>query len=285
MINIDYSEGIKITTKDLSKVFAQDQLPLLFKIKKVISKEIIWSIELNDNMWAAYPENEINDVVVYDAKGNFVYQYNWNVIEHGSVFYKSLWLYCKSLINKGIKPKGLVIGTHDGEFGEWVPLFRNFMSEMVLVEGSEKQFIDLRNNYEGKQEGVVVLNKLVTPDGADIEFFEGGRGYTNSVVKRVIEYWEKEEINTTIKKSISFDNLIFDYFTAYGKKMDWLHLDVEGLDAKLIMSVSSELLPPFIIFEDFNLLSEEKTKIYNYLKNIGYTLHSENGICSAIKPV
>jgi hypothetical protein len=284
MINIDYSDGIKITTKDLSKVFTQDQLPLLFKIKKVISKEIIWSTELNDNMWASYPENEINDVVVYDAKGNFIYQYRWDPIEHGSVFYKSLWLYCKSLINKGIKPKGLVIGTHDGEFGEWVPLFRNFMSEMVLVEGSEKQFSKLRDNYQGKQDNIVLLNKLVTPDGADVDFFEGGRGYTNSVVKRVIEYWEKEEICSTKKESISFNDLIFENFTTYNKKMDWLHLDVEGLDAKLIMSVNSTLLPPFIIFEDFNLLPEEKIEIYNYLKNIGYTLNSENGICSAIKP-
>ena len=285
MINIDYSNGIKITTKDLSSVFKKEQLPLLFEIKKTISKEIIWSVELNDNMWAAYPENEINDVIVKDSKGNFIYQYRWDVMEHGSIFYKSLWLYCKSLINKGIKPKGLVIGTHDGEFGEWVPLFRNFMSEMILVEGSEKQFNQLKTNYDGKQEGVTVLNKLITTDGSDVEFFEGGRGYTNSIVKRVIDHWETEEIHVTKKQSISFNNLIFEYFTAYNKKMDWLHLDVEGLDAKLIMSVDSSLLPPFIIFEDFNLLPEEKNTIYNYLKNTGYGLHSENGICSATKPI
>ena len=148
MINIDYSDGkIKITTEDLNKVFKSEQLPLKFEIKKTISKEILWHTNLSSFMWATYPENEINDVVVTDAQGNFVYQYYWDVLQHGSIFYKSLWLYCKSLINMGKKPKGLVIGTHDGEFGEWVPLIRHFMSDMLLIEGSSEQYNKLVKNY------------------------------------------------------------------------------------------------------------------------------------------
>jgi hypothetical protein len=282
MIKITYTDNIKIETGDLTGILRNEQLPINFQIKNAVSKKIIWQTNLNSFMWASFPSTEMNDVVVNDAQGNFIYQYRWDVIQHGSIFYKSLWLYCKSLINQGIKPKGLVIGTHDGEFGEWVPLVKNFMSDMVLVEGSEKQFNVLKNNYQGKQ-GVNLVNNLVTTDGADVEFFEGGAGYTNTVVKRVIEYWEKEEIHSTKRSSISINNLIFDHFSAYNKKLDWLHLDVEGLDAKLLLAIDSDKLPDFIIYEDFNLGDDEKNNLVSYLESNGYKIHSEGGIGMAKK--
>jgi hypothetical protein len=275
MIDIKYDKDIKITTGDLSKIFTVDQLPLKFEIKNVVSKNIVWSVELNSNMWAQYPESEINDVVVKDKFGKFIYQYYWDIMQHGSIFYKSLWLYCKKLINNNIKPKGLVIGTHDGEFGEWVPLVRNYMSDMILVEGSEKQYDKLKYNYDGK-DGIKLINSIITPNGGSVEFFEGGRGYTNSIVERVIKNWETEKIYSTKKESISINELLTN-------DINWLHLDVEGLDAKLILS--SKHLPNFIIFEDFNLLDDEKSSVYNYLINKGYNLHSESGICMANKSI
>jgi hypothetical protein len=275
MINIIYKDNIRIETSNLNGIFKPEQLPINFQIKNAISKKVIWETNLNSYMWAEFPNSEMNDVVVNDTQGNFIYQYRWNAHQHGSIFYKSLWLYCKSLINKGIKPKGVVIGTHDGEFGEWVPLVRNFMSDMILVEGSEKQFNVLKNNYEGKQ-GVTLLHNLVTTDGSEVEFFEGGAGYTNSVVKRVIEHWETEEIHSTKRSSIAINDLITN-------KLDWLHLDVEGLDAKLLLAIDSEKLPDFIIYEDFNLDENEKNTLINYLESKGYILHSEGGIGMARK--
>ena len=275
MINIIYKDNIRIETSNLTGIFKPEQLPINFQIKNAVSKKVIWQTNLNSFMWAVFPNSEMNDVVAYDAQGNFIYQYRWDIIQDGSVFYKSLWLYCKSLINKGMRPKGLVIGTHDGEFGEWVPLVRNFMSDMVLVEGSEKQFNVLKNNYEGKQ-GVTLLHNLVTTDGSEVEFFEGGAGYTNSVVKRVIEHWETEEIHSTKRSSVAINDLI-------DGKLDWLHLDVEGLDANLILAIDSDKLPDFIIYEDFNLDEDEKNRLINHLESKGYVLHSEGGIGMARK--
>ena len=275
MIDIDYSNGkIKINTGDLGGF---NNLPLKFKIKKVISKEIVWETQLNSFMWAEFGTNEINDVVVEDSLGNFVYQYHWDVIQHGSIFYKSLWLYCKSLINRGIKPRGVVVGTHDGEFGEWVPLVRDFMSDMLLVEASQKQFDKLHQNFIGKP-GITFLNDLITTDGSDVEFFEGGAGYTNTVVERVIRHWETEEVHSSTRTSTSFNILI----ESYGE-IDWLHLDVEGLDAKLLMSLKEEHIPNFIIFEDYNLDPEEFNRVSTFFKDKGFKLHSEAGICMVSK--
>lgn len=276
MIKIDYSnDNIQINTENLSHSFSENELPLKFKIVNLVSKEVLWETNLNNNMWATYPNNELNDVIVEDSKGNFIYRHRWDILTHGSIFYKSLWLYCKNLINQGKKPMGLAIGTHDGEFGEWVPLVLNFMSDILLVEGSEKQFNKLITNYENRQ-GVTFLNELITPDGKEVEFYEGGKGYTNTIIKRVIDNWETEEIHSTKRSSISITKLLEDRFD---KKIDWLHLDVEGLDSQLIMSIPYNLLPDFIIFEDYNLLPDEKTSIHTYLTNLGFILKSDSGIC------
>lgn len=273
MIDIKYDKEISIITGDLNGIFTDNQLPLKFEIKNVVSKKVIWETNLSGHMWAKFPNTEINDVVVSDAQGNFIYRYYWDVLNHGSIFYKSLWLYCKSIINQGRKPKGLVIGSHDGEFGEWVPLVRNFMSDIVIVEASDKQFQKLTENYSGK-DGVKLMKEIVTPDGKDVIFFEGGAGYTNTIIERVIRSWETEEIKSVNSKSISINQLIEENF----EKLDWLHLDVEGLDAKLLLSLDKKFLPNFIIYEDYNLENKEREEIDFYFGSLGYSMFKQDGI-------
>lgn len=274
MINIDYSNGkIVVTTGELKKAFKDSQLPLTIQIQQTISKEIVWSTKLSENMWASFGENEIFDVIVLDAQNNFVTKYYWDVFQHGSIFYKSIWLYCKGLINSGKKPKGLAIGTHDGEFGEWVPLVRNFMSDVYLVEASEKQYKKLESNYRART-GITLIKQIVTPNGGEVEFFEGGRGYTNSVVERVIRSWEKEEVSSSLKNSISINDLI----ESIGGNLDWIHMDVEGLDVKLLLSLKKENIPNFIIFEDFNLSEDDRESITTWISMNNFKHYSSDGI-------
>jgi hypothetical protein len=280
MISIKYENGeIKVTVDNLQSIYSNEELPLKLEIVKTVSQNIMWSCDLNNFSWGTYPNPEMFDVVIRNRKGRQIHRYNWDVIQNGSFHYKILWLYCQNLILKGVRPKGLAIGTHDGEFGEWVPLALTNKSDILLVDGSEKQFNELVKNYQNK-EGLKFLNTIVTQTGGEVEFFEGGKGYTNTVVERVIRAWETEEIHSTRRQSISINNLIE---MAYNGKFDWLHLDVEGLDAKLIMSINEIYLPNLIIFEDNNLFQNEKDEIYNWLKSKNYSLHSESGICSASK--
>jgi FkbM family methyltransferase len=221
------------------------------------------------------------DVEILDSRGVVVYTKKWDVMEHGNHFYKSMWLYNKSLLSDGKFPTGLVIGTHDGEFGEWVPIVQKRECKVVLVEASDNQFNKLKQNYI-KNSLVKPIQNLITPNGGEVEFFEGGAGYTNTVVESVIKHWEKEEIHSTKKSSISITDLIL---SECGGKIDWLHLDVEGLDAKLIMGIDETKvsLPNFIIFEDYNLSQDKKDEIYNWLRDRGFELKSEGGICEAIR--
>ena len=256
MIQVEYSSsGIKVDVGMISKY--NENTPLTLKIKKHVSGETQWSTILSDNWYATYPNTEMFDVEITDSKNNLIYVKRWDIMEHGNYFYKSLWLYNKSLISKGKFPKGLVIGTHDGEFGEWVPIVMKNECQVVLVEASDKQYDKLVTNYKNRSL-VTTIKELVTPNGGEVEFFEGGEGYTNTIVEDVIRNWEKEEIKSTKRNSISITDLILD---KCGGNIDWLHLDVEGLDSQLIMGIDTTRvnLPKFIIFEDYNL-SEEKKK-------------------------
>jgi hypothetical protein len=280
MITVTYnSEGIKINVGEISKY--NKNLPLRLKIKKHVSGEEQWSIDLNDYWFATYPNTEMFDVEITDSNGRIVYVKTWDVMEHGNHFYKSLWMYNKGLLSKGIFPKGLVIGTHDGEFGEWVPIVQKRECSVVLVEASDKQYQKLKNNYKNHSL-VKPIQSLITPNGGEVEFFEGGAGYTNTIVENVIRHWETEEITSTKRDSISITDLILS--ECYGH-IDWLHLDVEGLDAQLIMGIdeSKITLPNFIIFEDYNLPQEKKDEIYGWLHQRGYQTYSEGGICEAVK--
>lgn len=277
MIKVEYTENeIKVFTENLSDLCKKEQLPLVIHFTNHVTKQTIWSIGLNDYSWVSFPNSEMIDVVVKDNNNKIIFNQNWNVVINGSYHYKSFYLFCKNLNRI---PKGIAIGTHNGEFGEWVPLVLENKIQSVLVEASEKQFNELFNNYKSKT-NTTLLNTLVTTDGKNVEFFEGGKGYTNTIVERVIKNWETEEISSSIRNSVSINDLIKQY---YPEGMDWLHLDVEGLDSKLIMSIEENLLPDLIIFEDYNLFDHEKNEIYNWLSNRKYKNFSYKGICTSIR--
>jgi len=277
MINIDYSnKKIKVETKKVSKFF---KLPIKLSIRSHVSKKEIWSAEMNDNWWAEFPNNEINDVVISDGDGNIITQREWDVVKDGDELYKTLYYYCKSIHNLGRNAKGIAIGTHDGLFGEWVPSVLENISDAILVEASTPQFEKLSENFKNIH-NVKLLKSLISTDGQPIEFFEGGLGYTNSVVERVIKSWEKEEIQSSFRESISIKDLIQGSFDG---NIDWLHTDVEGYDADLIKSIPVEKLPNLIIFEHENLESEKSENIKNYLENMGYDLNYQKVSCICLK--
>ena len=273
MINIDYSnKKIRVETKIISNIL---KTPLKLSIQSHVNKNEVWSSDLNDGWWAEFPNNEMNDVVIIDADGKVIADRKWDIIQDGNDLYKSLYFYCLNIFNRGRQPKGIAIGTHDGLFGEWVPCVLEGITKAILVEASTPQFERLEETFRLFND-VTLVNSLITTNGKPVEFFEGGLGYTNSVVERVIKGWETEEIKSTIKESISIDTLI-------SEKIDWLHTDVEGYDADLIMAIPLDKLPNLIIFEHENLESEKNLELKNYLENLGYNLDYQNVSCLCMK--
>ena len=233
------------------------------KIVNPISNKVIWQTnELNSNCWAKFPNTEIFSTLIFDRFDNLLWQRAWSVQENGSNLYKKFFYYLLNL-KKDKRPKGVAIGTHNGEFGEWVPSVVSDHTDAILVEASNKQFLELEQNYSNKN-NVTLLNLLVTKDGKPTKYWEGGRGYTNSIVKRVPEKQETEPIKDTIYPSTNINDLV-------NESVDWLHLDVEGYDHILIKS-----LP-----EVYVLFVAAPVVKYKYLFAAGKTV-SKNGVSKPI---
>jgi hypothetical protein len=70
MIKIDFSDKkIRVETKIVSSIL---KIPLKLSIQSHVTKNEIWSSQLNDGWWAEFPNNEMNDAVVTDYDGVIV---------------------------------------------------------------------------------------------------------------------------------------------------------------------------------------------------------------------
>lgn len=271
MITLKYDRTLNstlISVNEMSQI--SENLPLKLKLKNIVTEEIHYEVDLNPNAWAHWTGAElITDVLIYDSTNNLIFEKKWDVTEFGDSVEKDLWYYLKGRKNRGVESNGLVIGTHDGRNGHWIYPILEGLSRATLIDGSDKQYLELQKNYS-KNQFVETKNLIVTTDGLDVEWYQGGEGYTDTVVKELIEAWVTD--NTIIKThrpSISINQLMSE------NQYDWLHLDVEGIDGDLILSL--EQRPNVIIYESMNLSEEMNLKLNNWFYENQYITLSENG--------
>ena len=103
-----------------------------------------------------------------------------------------------------------------------------------------------------------------------MKFYEGGLGYTNSIFLDHITKTGVQDINTIEKKSESLISLL-----DRNPNCKWLHIDVEGLDDLLILSLEKriDLLPDLIIYEHENLSLEREKKLVNFLQSNNFHIY------------
>ena len=274
MINITYDRSINLTRVEANNLqLIKEHLPLKVQFKNIVTGEIHYESELLDYWWTEWKGAEqITDVLIYSSNGTLLHEYKWDVTIDGDIHEKMLWFYLKARQLNGLKSNGLVIGSHDGRNGHWIYPVKHKLTDATLVDGSDKQFISLVENYKHNS-NTETLNTIVTTDGYDVEWYQGGEGYTDTIVPSLINEWvDSSEIVKSYRKSISINDLMKD------KNYDWLHLDVEGLDGDLILALEQK--PNIIIFEDENLdiVTKDKLKVW-FIENSYETIKH---ICNTI---
>jgi hypothetical protein len=274
MIDITYDRSINLTRVEVNNLqLIKEHLPLKVQFKNIVTGEIHYESELLDYWWTEWKGAEqITDVLVYSSNGKLLYEHKWDVTINGDIHEKMLWFYLKARQLNGLKSNGLVIGSHDGRNGHWIYPVKHKLTDALLIDGSDKQFINLIKNYKHNS-NVETLNTIVTTDGSYVEWYQGGEGYTDTVVPSLINEWlDSSEITKSYRKSVSINDLMKD------KNYDWLHLDVEGLDGDLILTLEQK--PNIIIFEDENLdvVTKAKLKVW-FLENSYETIKY---ICNTI---
>ena len=276
MIKVTYNRFTNTTGVEVGDLTPLGNKPITVEFKNIISNEIHYIQTLSSNTWCTWSGAElITDIDFYSSDRNLIHKHKWDVLVDGDEIEKSLWFYLKNRKTQGIKSRGLVIGSHDGRNGHWIYSIKDKLSDALLIDGSEKQFENLRKNYEWF-ENVKMLNTIVTPNGGVVEWFQGGEGYTDTVVSDLIHDWLDESQITKIQKdSISFVKLTNE------NNFDWIHLDVEGIDGDLILSL--EKLPNVIVYESMNLGVEMEHKLKEWFQQNGYTTLVCNGNTIATK--
>lgn len=271
-----YKNSTTVSLSDMTQI--SDNLPLTLKLKNIITGEIHFQLEMMPNVWTNWTGAElITDILIYDSTGELIYEKKWDVTEYGDLVEKDLWYYLKGRKNKGLKSNGLVIGTHDGRNGHWIYPIKHGLSTATLVDGSDDQYVELRKNYYNNP-FVETKNLIVTTDGADVEWYQGGEGYTDTVVKELIESWlVDKEIRKSSRSSVSINQLMFE------KEYDWLHLDVEGIDGDLILYL--EQRPNVIIYESMNLDQNMNDRLCEWFNINGYVTITDNGNTIAKKRI
>lgn len=262
----DYEGLIKVSvdTSDMLPL-RETQFPLQL-MHKSLSGEVTWNAELQPGWWSAYSMLTYTTLEVIDAEGNEIMNWKWDPFLHGDFAHQAFEIWARN--NRGAN--GVAIGTHNGMTGEWVGPLNKGLIKGTLIEASDRQFYELRKFY-GKKPWIECRQELVTPAGGYIDFYEGGEGWTNSVVKEsTSKYVDPSAITSTVRLSISVNGLLSQ--VAERGKIEWIHLDVEGLDEELIRSINPEFLPSVLIYEHENTTEEVNDSLFEYLRSLRYAV-------------
>lgn len=283
MINVNYNRTnneFKVTL-DKFHIYKHYELPLTIEFYKLISNELVWEAKLVENGWVTWKGGStLYNFKIRTASNKLVYTHNFNIERDGDTIEKIIWFYLKEL-SKSKRPNGLVIGSHDGEFGHWVlPVIRNF-TNAIIVDGSKPQLDKCKINYFNKNENqkLKFINDIITTDGRDIKWYTGGEGFTDTTYKPVIsKFLNDEQITITRQNSIGINEFIKQEFEVCP---DWLHMDVEGIDGDLILAL--KYYPSLIIFEMEHIQQIQRFKLLDWFQKHNYKLHFDNNNAVAIK--
>lgn len=285
MIDIEFKRGYpneneyKVTISDNFKYLIKDYDDLYIKFSNLNNTEG-WETPANPNNWVIWQGGGClrYNVELYSKTKGTIFKRIYDSLYDGDELEKAFKLFCQ--LNKNTK--GIVVGSHDGTFGHWVQPVLDNITECLIIEGSEKQFNSLSELY-GNFNNCTIINEIVTTDGKDVEWTTYDNGFTDSVIsevpKKFINKDKEHTLKTQKRKTIELNVLIENY--SY-ENYDWLHTDVEGYDADLIMSL--KYLPKLIIFENMHIKENNKYHMINsFLFKKGFTLIDYYGDTLAVR--
>lgn len=265
---------------ELNSEISDDFLPpIKIQVFNNVDSNLKWQVDLNYGCWAEWYEPPNTTTTIQDNTGKIIKKWSWDTFLHGDVIHKKFLDWC---INNPDR-NGIAIGTNDGVTGEWVyPVYAG-LTNAVLVEASDITFDKLKENWKYFYNVKFEYN-LITPAGGECVFYESNDSFTNTASKdQLSRLKSNQEIREVKKNSISLNDLIIRHNLQ--NDLSWLHLDVEGIDDDLVMSMddSKIKLPEIIIYESLNLSEERKNKVISWLRNKNYDCIESTWNTMAIK--
>lgn len=254
-IKCEISHDLKIDKK---------HFPLKFQVTQLVTNKVLWETELELGMWATWPSiRDVNSRVVTNQnivlkELNYYHQFE------DLPLYEFWDYFCRLHKNS----KGLILGCGDGTWGEWVIPINRENIVCHLVEASEDTFLKLKNTYKNNL-NFTLHNILLSVDGNEYKFYEGT--HDNGLNTINFEYLKKIDNNAqptyTLKKSKNISDFIKEI-----DKIDWIRIDLEGIDYDILKSFSMDFLNSLILvqYEHLNLNNEKRKEIDDIFYSLNF---------------
>ena len=242
----------------------EDELPFNVIFSNPITNNKIWECELHPNGWVSFDKIKTN-VSVFNRKNEFIFGENYMPNKNYDLIEQCLLLNLKKLNLK----RGLVVGAGNGEYGEWSSIVKNNLCDVVLIEPYPLSYAKLKDNFKSYKNTSFINGGVDLEDGESV-FWVAPEGNVSSLIKDVcLSYGFSEENLTKIEiKTYSMNNLISN------NNIDWVRLDTEGMDCKLINSITVENLKKlkYVQYEHINVSENDKISTNLFLEKNGFNV-------------
>ena len=179
------------------------------------------------------------------------------------------------------------IGSGDGKKTD--PIYdyvKKYKWKGILIEPVKSLYDELKRNYKGFEENLAFRNIAIDVEEGYKDFYRISNISNNNVKKpfwydqigsldKEIVLKHKDEIpgleENLLKEKIRCISLNQLFKQEEVKKVNLLHLDVEGYDYKIIRSINFNFVKPdMILYEHKHLGEYNRVKCMEYLFNRGY---------------
>jgi FkbM family methyltransferase len=268
-IIISYDEiGNNLITK---LDFIDSNLTYPLNVYFVTKNIIVWeTIIEKSNEWCSLQYSRNLDIRVIDNNGDLILNKVWSFNSKSDICEIEFIKWCQNFyFNKSYKPNGIVIGSHNGTTGEWVESYnQNLIGEVLLIEPNIKPFNQLVSNYQHDNK-FTFKNVVISEHDEFVDFFTdvNSESESSSLILNNLLKNTDTSINCKIKSTTP--NNLFTNFTP-----DWLHIDAEGYDGKILLMIDDEHLNKikFIIWEHIHLDDDIKIKLKERLESFNFTV-------------
>jgi FkbM family methyltransferase len=266
-IIISYNDdGNHLTTKI---DFLSENLNYPLTVYFTSTNILIWETTIKiSNSWCLLPNSRNVDIRIIDNNGDLILNKMWLFNSKSDTCEIEFIKWCQNFYHiNGYKPNGVVIGAHTGVSGEWAESYKqNLIGNTLLIEPNLKPFDKLVSNYQ--HDNRFKFKKIVVSESDDfVDFYtdENSESESSSLIKDNLLKNVTSSISHKIKSTSP--NNILDNFDS-----DWLHIDAEGYDAKILLMINDKHLNnlKFIIWEHIHLNDEIKLKLKEKLELFGF---------------
>jgi FkbM family methyltransferase len=263
-VNIDHS---------IINLIPVAEFPLKFRVEDWLTSDVYYETALSPGWWAAYNNTTYKNFCVYTNSGKLLKKlvfdpYN-NTAETDQVF--NIW------VSSHPRSRGLILGAGTGRWGEWLlPVYNNECS-VVLVEGDPNNIVILKDTYKNRS-NVSIETCVVAENEGLVKFWIAPHNMVSSLDKNIVKKFfpdaEPDFIETEAK---TINTIIKEHFD---DNLDWIRIDLEGLDHKILMSLDLSLVPnlKMVLFENMNINQQEIYEIKSKLELAGFGKFLDFGI-------